>query len=127
MQNKANSILTADSPEAVEMLSDFLEHAKLAYLADEKAPLSPIHIPLIFHALDETRIPGQGVYVPQNVKQHRLAMSWYALQDLAVVDVLRSESGPVAAKLWKSANKWIHYWYHAPPQPWTSCDWSYWQ
>ncbi|KAJ7219940.1 hypothetical protein GGX14DRAFT_389359 [Mycena pura] len=117
LKNKANSILTADSAEAVQMLSDFLEHDERAYLANEKAPLSPIHIPLIFHALDESRIPGQGSNVPQNVKLHRLAMSWCALQDLAVVDVSRTESGSVVAELWKSAHKWIHYWYHAPPQP----------
>ncbi|KAJ7193020.1 hypothetical protein GGX14DRAFT_405922 [Mycena pura] len=116
-QAKKSRPNSQNSPEAAQMLSVFLEHAEREYLADEKAPLSPIHIPLIFHALDESRIPGQGLYVPQNVKLHRLAMSWCALQDLAVVDVLRTESGSVAAELWKSAHKWIHYWYHAPPQP----------
>lgn len=116
IQNKAINIITADSPETIQTLSVFLEHAELAYLADEKKPLSPIHIPLIFHALDESRIPGQEPDVPRNVEMYRLVMAWRALQDLAVVDVLRTESGTVAAELWKSVHRWIHYWYHAPPQ-----------
>ncbi|KAJ7195444.1 hypothetical protein GGX14DRAFT_403920 [Mycena pura] len=89
LKNKAINIITADSPETIQTLSVFLEHAELAYLADEKKPLSPIHIPLIFHALDESRIPGQEP------------------DDLAVVDVLRTESGTVAAELWKSVHR---YW-----------------